>query len=73
MKNRERIRKNEVLEILGETLHTAWRKGCDAPQSAEIWVLIKELPYGKWGDYIKWVVWELGEMGLSIQRRRKNV
>jgi len=59
MKPGERISYEQLEGCLGELIHTAFRKGTDAPQSDEIWHLIREMRGVSWNQIIRWIVWAL--------------
>jgi UPF0288 family protein (methanogenesis marker protein 3) len=46
--------------LLGEGVHTMFRKGIDAPGAWKIWVLIRDLPNDKWYAGIDWLWAGLG-------------
>lgn len=45
---------------LGESLHTAWRKGTDSPYAPAIHRLISEMQPDDWHHYVAWVRWAWG-------------
>lgn len=63
---------DERLSLLAETLHTAWRKGTDAPQASAIHRLIMAMSPADWGEYVKWVDWCLGEVGYAPGPREEG-
>ncbi len=54
--------------VLGESFHTAFRKGVEGGGSAEIHQMISAMPSEKWGDVLAYVVWCLDYMGLALVR-----
>jgi hypothetical protein len=57
--------RTEAQEILGEGVHTAFRKATDAPQAAKIHQLINEMGPLAWGEYVSWLDDALCVMGYS--------
>ena len=62
----------ELKQILGETIHTAFRKGCDCPQASIVWNAINEMSPEYWDGFLEWVIWALNSMGLSIRKKKIN-
>jgi hypothetical protein len=56
---------DENAMILAEGVHTAWRKGTDAPQAMTIHRLIAEMTPEDRGDYVRWLHWALGVSGYK--------
>lgn len=50
--------------VLGEGIHTAFRKGTDHPESHKYWEMIRDMPNELWGEVLAYVVWSLGYMKL---------
>lgn len=50
--------------ILGEGIHTAFRKGTDHPESARYWNVINDMPNELWDDVLAYLVWSLDYMNL---------
>src|SRR6266481_4023980 len=48
LKELDAIGFDELDDFLAETIHTAFRKGIDHPQSMVIWRAIRELPSDQW-------------------------
>lgn len=60
---------------MGETVHTAFRKGADGKESAEIWNAIRKMPKEQWGDAVEWMCWALAyslKNDLIIKNARKR-
>lgn len=45
----------KIRELLGETMHTGFRKGCEAPEAHEISHLITKMDDEDWDHYVSWV------------------
>lgn len=58
------LTENEWKSVLGEGIHTAFRKGSDHPRSSEYWNLINSMPNELWNDVLGYVVWGLESMDL---------
>lgn len=48
--------RDEFVSLLGEGIHTAFRKATDCPQAMPIYRLISEMPNEEWGNVINWLV-----------------
>jgi hypothetical protein len=59
-------------DVLGETIHTAFRKGTDAPQSVKIWNAISNMDPEEWVRVLDWILWALGYSGYRLIERRKK-
>ena len=44
---------------MGETIHTAFRKGSGHPSAHVVWKAIQAMPPEAWGDCVKWMCWAL--------------
>lgn len=47
--------RDEFVEILGEGIHTAFRKATDCEQAHSIWKLIQEMPGKDWESVLNFV------------------
>lgn len=57
-----RLRKSdlkELREVIGETIHTAFRKGGGAT-SDQVWHRIDKMSPDEWSSVCEWIVWALG-------------
>ncbi len=68
LKELDAIGFDELDDFLAETIHTAFRKGIDHPQSMVIWRAIRELPSDQWSTGIEWMIWALR---VSTDREKK--
>jgi hypothetical protein len=66
-----KISEEDWCSILGEGIHTGFRKGTDHPRAHDYWKLIAEMPGELWGDVLAWTVECLQDMGL-IEFRGDN-
>lgn len=57
----------EILSLLGEAIHTGFRKGCDAPQAPVIWKAINDMPPKDWGRFLSYLLWSLRASGVTIK------
>jgi hypothetical protein len=46
----------DLREILGEAIHTAFRKGSDHKNAGKIWSLIRDLPEEEWGNILEFII-----------------
>ena len=51
------LSRDDFKELLGEGFHTAFRKGTEAPQSHQIWLLIGEMDNKDWGGVLEFVAY----------------
>lgn len=61
---------SELRDILSETVHTAFRKGCE--EGFHVWAAISAMNNKEYGNAIAWVIWALGEMGYEIRKKEAN-
>lgn len=54
----------EWSEILGEGIHTGFRKGSEHPDAHKYWMLIRDMPNELWGDVLEYAVGGLASMKL---------
>lgn len=47
------------IEVMGENVHTAFRKGSDHPSADEVWKTIQAMPEAEWGKVVGWMCWAL--------------
>ncbi|MGH7743394.1 MAG: hypothetical protein ACREQ5_01035 [Candidatus Dormibacteria bacterium] len=47
--------KEEFQDLLGEGMHTAFRKACDCPEGMKIHHLISEMPPECWAEAVEFV------------------
>ena len=52
---RDRKRWEQIRELLGEAIHTGFRKGCDADEAVRISRQISEMDPLEWDRYVEWV------------------
>lgn len=45
----------DAAECMGEAVHTAFRKGCSAPQAREVWALLRDMPRDDFGSAMDWI------------------
>lgn len=62
------IPKDEAKSIIGEGLHTGFRKGTDAPGSSKAWQAIAADDSG-WSDALDYLIWGLDYMGLAVCKK----
>jgi hypothetical protein len=46
---------DKIRELLGEAIHTGFRKGCDTLEADTISKLITKMPSEDWSRYVDWV------------------
>lgn len=63
--------KQEKVSLLGEAIHTGFRKGTDCKQAWPIWKLIDKMDADEWNAYLRYVLWGLTLMGFFRKPRRK--
>ena len=56
--NEEKLEKL-LADFMGETVHTAFRKGCDGPAAIKVWNDIKAMPSEQWVSAVSWMCWAL--------------
>lgn len=61
--------KNEILAILGEGVHTAFRKGADGGGAHEVWVTIKNMEANQYNATIEFLVAGLDFMGYEVRQK----
>ena len=57
----------EFAMILSETVHTAFRKGCE--NGGEVHTAIKNMPNKDWGEAIDWMIYAIEECGYEIRKK----
>lgn len=45
----------KISDLLGEAIHTGFRKGCEAPEAIKISRLIDKMDSDDWDHYVSWV------------------
>jgi hypothetical protein len=68
LKRLDAIGFDELNDFLAETVHTAFRKGCDGGGSAEVWNAIKRMDPTQWASACDWMIWALR---VSTDREKK--
>jgi hypothetical protein len=53
------LTKAELREMLGEAVHTAFRKGSGHPDAHAVWLAIRNMNNKAFSDCMDWVVWSL--------------
>lgn len=56
--------RDEWKSVLGESIHTGFRKGTERPGSGDAWRYIADLDSEMWDDVLGWVVYCLEEMDM---------
>lgn len=59
-----KISEEDWRSVIGEGIHTGFRKGTDHPQAHDYWKLIEGIPDKLWDDVLAWTVSGLQYMGL---------
>lgn len=59
----------EILSALGQSVHTALRKGVESMAAHRAWKAIQEMP--DWGSAMKWALWAMRESGYEIILKAK--
>lgn len=59
--------RKEFVQILAETVHTAFRKGCE--NGHDVHEAIKKMPNKDWGDAVEWMAWAIEECGYEIKKK----
>lgn len=65
----DRGQDEEILIALGETVHTAFRKGCDGKHAHAAWLAIKEMPREQWAGALHWMLYALRVGGYDIVKK----
>lgn len=52
------------MSVIGESIHSGFRKGTDHPEAHRYWKLISDMPQELWDDLLGWTTYCLDEMGL---------
>lgn len=68
LKGLDAIGFDELTDFLGETVHTAFRKGCDCADGHSVWSHMKQMPREHWSSAIDWMIWALR---VSTDREKK--
>lgn len=71
----EPIENDEAISLIGEGVHTGFRKGreLDSPASDRIWKAIADDASDEaWTAALEYAVWGLNEMGYRVCRERKE-
>lgn len=58
---------SELKGILAETIHAAFRKGCE--EGLSVHAAITKMPNAEWAKAIDWMLWALNESGYKIVRK----
>lgn len=45
--------------VMGETVHSAFRKGSDGVAASRVWDAIHVMPNNQWAQAINWMCWAL--------------
>jgi hypothetical protein len=61
-----------IRSILAETVHTAFRKGCDGGGSFQVWTAIRNMDNDQWGNAIEWMIYCLDVSGYEIKQKKKK-
>jgi hypothetical protein len=56
-----------IKSILAETVHVAFRKGCDGGGSHEVWDAIGKMRPEQWSNAIGWMLWALDYSGIEVR------
>jgi len=50
-----------IRELMGETIHTSFRKGpcMSDKQSSKVWSLISKMDNKEWSDVVEWASWAM--------------
>lgn len=65
--------KQEKLEVLGISIHTAFRKGCDSKYSMTAWRAINKMDKeGQWMPYLHSVLYYLKASGFFRKSNRSR-
>lgn len=62
----------KAASICGEGVHTALRKGTNAPGAHKAWRAIADMDSDGWSDAMAWFVWSLDYMGMAICTKEKK-
>lgn len=54
-----RISERQLRELLGEAVHTGFRKGSDHPSADRVWLDIRQMPVEEWAKVVDWIAWSL--------------
>ena len=60
--------KEDLLNYLGEAIHTAFRKATDCEQAHPIWKLIQEMPEDAWGAVLEFVALDAKTYGYGLNK-----
>lgn len=56
-----------IESLFAETVHTAFRKGCDGGGSHEVWTAIGKMQPSQWRNAIGWMLWALDQSGIEVR------
>lgn len=71
-KNAMPMSREDFLSMLGEGIHTAFRKGTDCKQAHQIWALIDEMESEDWMAVLEFVTWGF-ETSYSLKWKSDEV
>jgi hypothetical protein len=54
----------EILSALGQSVHTALRKGTESAAAHRAWSAIQDMP--DWGAAMKWALWAMRASGYDV-------
>lgn len=49
----------ELRDVMGELVHTAFRKGAEGPEGRAIWQAIRDMPFDQWEAAVSWMVYAI--------------
>lgn len=58
------LTREDWASVLGEGIHTGFRKGSEHPRSSHYWNVINDMPDELWNDVLSYLVWSLDYMQL---------
>lgn len=65
------VDKETAESVVGEGVHTGFRKAAQGPKASQMWNLIHE-DLQSWSDAVSFFVWGLDVMGLAICEKPKT-
>jgi hypothetical protein len=60
---------DDWMSMIGEGLHTGFRKGSDHPENMKYWKIIQEMPTELWDDALRYLVSGLEYSGVIEVRK----
>jgi hypothetical protein len=64
----EKVDDNEAASIIGEGLHTGFRKGSSDPKAADLWNAVHDCGTA-WSDGLSFLIWGLDVMGMALCKK----